>query len=407
MRAILVISISLVFNLVAAAQDILSGSEPGSGPVLFNSDEMVLGSGEPRKDLACSVTPWKAQLGFDMKFHGGYDVSLPLHEIEGNGNQLSILFRVTPKANQADPVYFVQHFVVPPIEENAGGYTRLEGRFDLGEGTFHVDWLMRDLKGRFCSVYWDTDASLASKDRQVSVALPPQAVRPLEAEQFQDEPPLPRVQDRALNVKVLMNFAPPNPASAALDPSDTLALVSILRSISRNPQIGKLSLVAFNAQEQKEFYRQEYSERVDFPALGESLKQVKLGTVDLSRLAQKHPGTEFLSSLVKNEVGGDPHPDALIFVGPKSLLDSNVPQDDLKQVGELDYPVFYMNYNADPQAVPWRDAIGRMVKFFKGREYTISGPRDLWNAMTEMVSRITKSKESKISGLALNPPHFE
>jgi hypothetical protein len=36
-----------------------------------------------------------------------------------------------------------------------------------------------------------------------------------------------------------------------------------------------------------------------------------------------------------------------------------------------------------------------MVKFFKGREYTITGPRDLWNAVTEMVTRIAKFKQTR------------
>ena len=43
---------------------------------------------------------------------------------------------------------------------------------------------------------------------------------------------------------------------------------------------------------------------------------------------------------------------------------------------EVDFPVFYMNYNLNPQQVPWTDAIGRAVKMFKGTEYTISRPRD-------------------------------
>jgi hypothetical protein len=51
-----------------------------------------------------------------------------------------------------------------------------------------------------------------------------------------------------------------------------------------------------------------------------------------------------------------------------------------------------MNYNLNPQAVPWRDSIGHAVKLFKGTEYTISRPRDLWFSVTEMVSRIVKSR---------------
>ena len=55
--------------------------------------------------------------------------------------------------------------------------------------------------------------------------------------------------------------------------------------------------------------------------------------------------------------------------------------------------MFYMNYNLYPQAVPWNDTIRKAVKFLKGYEYTISKPRDLWFAVTEMVSKIVKTKQ--------------
>ncbi|MGH9662249.1 MAG: acetyltransferase, partial [Bryobacteraceae bacterium] len=64
----------------------------------------------------------------------------------------------------------------------------------------------------------------------------------------------------------------------------------------------------------------------------------------------------------------------------------------LREVGEVEYPVFYMNYNFNPAANPWRDAIGNTVKFFKGQEYTISRPRDLWHAWTDIVTRVLKFK---------------
>ena len=84
--------------------------------------------------------------------------------------------------------------------------------------------------------------------------------------------------------------------------------------------------------------------------------------------------------------------DPVIFASPKVMLDANVPQDSLKLLGEVDYPVFYMNYNLNPQANPWRDAIGNAVKKLKGFEYTITRPRDLGNAWTEIMSRIVKSR---------------
>ena len=80
------------------------------------------------------------------------------------------------------------------------------------------------------------------------------------------------------------------------------------------------------------------------------------------------------------------------------MLEDNVPVDSLKEVGEVEYPVFYMNYTANPQANPWRDAIGVAVKALKGAEYTISRPRDLFFAWSEIIGRIVKSKSGKSTG---------
>jgi hypothetical protein len=316
----------------------------------------------------------------------------------GGENMLSIIFRVEQQNHRDQPLYFVQRVRVPSIEEDAKGDAYLQGAFDVGEGQYHVDWLMRDRTERVCSSYWDSEAAIVSKDRPMTLAINPGSIQPANAEQFKEEPPVQRVSNEApLNVKVLVNFAPQNSLSAALQPVDTSALVSILRTIVRDPHIGKFTLVAFNMQEQKVLYRQERADRIDFPALGAAINALNLGTVDLKQLGDKHGDTDFLTDLVRKEVVASPqnHPDALIFAGPKVMLDANVPEDSLKETGGVDFPVFYMNYNLNPQAVPWKDAISHTVKFFRGTEYTISRPRDLWFAVSEMVSRIVKSRNAK------------
>ncbi len=366
---------------------------------MMNTDLAVLEAQDVRKDLPCSVTPSKPVLGFDLRFHAGYDVTVPLKELSGSENKLTILFRVTPADHKDDPVYFVQHVHVPSIEDEAKGDATLGGMFDLGEGSYHVDWLMRDRSERVCSFYWESEASLPVKDKQIALEMPAGVVRHSQDEQFIEDPPVERTQSTGapLNIKVLVNFAPQNYDSPTLRPLDTVALVSILRRISREPQFGKFSLVAFNIQEQRVLYRQSSSERIDFPALGQALRSMKLGTVDLKRLAQKHGDTEFLTDLIKKEMGSEDHPDALVFAGPKIMLDAAVPQDTLTPIAtDVDYPVFYMNYNLNPQAVPWKDSISRAVKVFRGTEYTISRPRDLWFSVTEMVSRIVKSKHGRV-----------
>jgi hypothetical protein len=377
------------------AQTILPGSGPDGVAHIFNTDAAVLESQEPRKDLPCTATPVKPTLGFDLKFHSGYEVSVPLKELSGSQNLLTMIYRVTPAAHRDEPVYMSQRVNVPEIEENARGDAFLQGSFDLGEGKYHVDWLMRDRAERICSAFWDIEATVPPKDKPVALDVRPNTVLNSDDEPFKDEPPVSRAAADALNVKVLVNFAPQDSAAPALHALDTNALVSILRGIAREPRIAKFSIVAFNLQERRVVYRQEEAARIDFPALGEALHSLSLGTVDLKRLSQKRGETEFLTSLFTDELDGRGHPDAVIFAGPKVLLDSGVPQESLKRVADVEYPLFYMNYNVDPQAVPWRDAIGNAVKYLKGVEYTISRPRDLWSAWGDIMSRIVKSRLSK------------
>jgi hypothetical protein len=361
---------------------------------LFTSDAAILESDEARKDLPCTVTPIKPALGFDLRFHAGYAVTVPLRELAGESNQLTMIFRITPEAQPDEPVLLSQRMSVPNIEEDAKGEATLQGAFDVGDGKYHVDWLMRDRSEHVCSSNWDIQAALPPKDREMPLNIGPNVVEAADSEPFKQEPPIERVpQSAPLNVKVMVNFGPQNAYSAALQPIDTFALVSILRNVAREPRIGKLSVVAFNMQEQRIIYRQDASPQIDFPALGEALHSVSLGTVDFRRLGQKHADSEFLTNLITHEMkDGQEAPDAVIIAGPKVMLDDSLPPEPLKQIGDVSFPVFYMNYNANPQAVPWRDAIGVAVKHLKGAEFTISRPRDLFFVWTEIMGRIVKSK---------------
>jgi hypothetical protein len=380
-----------------AAQELISTAGSGGSVHLFNSDAAILEAGEIRKDLPCTVNINKPSLGFDLKFHTGYDVTIPLKDLAGSENQLTMVFRVTYENRKDDPVYFAQRVAVPAIEENASGPAYLQGGFSVGEGKYHVDWMMRDRAERVCSYYWDVDASLPTRDKQMPLDIASGGVKPEDSEVFKQEPPVER-ESAPLNVKVVVNFAPQDSASATLHPLDTNALVAILRSIAREPRIGKFSIVAFNMQEQRVLYRQDDASQIDFPGLGKALTSLNLGTVDLKRLSQKHGDTEFLAGLITKEVKDEKEqPDAVIFAGPKVMLDEGLPQDTLKQLSDVKLPVFYMNYNLNPQANPWRDAIGNAVKSLKGVEFTIQRPRDVFFSWADIVGRLVKQKIGKPS----------
>jgi len=307
--------------------------------------------------------------------------------------------RVTHKkadGESGEPQYFVQKVKVPKIPEDAGGEATLGGIFDIGEGKYHIDWLMRDRTDRICSFYWDTEAELNDRDRQITLEMAPGTVEAAHVEQFTEDPPVQRNAVRPLNVKVMVNFAPQNQNSSRMRPIDTLALVTVMRRIAREPRFGKFSVVAFNIAEQRVMYRQSSGDRIDFPALGNAIQDVTPGVVSVKLLENKRGEVEFLTDLIKKEMSSADHPDALIFAGPKYSVETGNPDVELKPiVGAVDYPLFYLNYNLSPQSNPWRDSIGRAIKVFNGKEYTITKPRDLWFSVAEIVNRIVESSQGK------------
>ncbi|HEY7211379.1 MAG TPA: acetyltransferase [Bryobacteraceae bacterium] len=390
---------ALCLAVSARSQILIKPVEAGDPVAILPSDMAIFESAEARKEIPCTVTPRKPDLGFDLRFHAGYEVMLPLSEVAGEGGTLTVVFRVRPQANRQGASYFVQHFNVPAVADDAKGDALLDGGVDLGEGAYHVDWLMRDRSERICSSSWDMEAELSAKDRDMDLFLPANTVKESPPEPFVNDTDVRRAArgETALTVKLLVNFSPQDALSSSLQRSDTDALVSILKAIQRNDHIGKISLVAFNMSEERVVYRQDTSEQIDFPALGKALQSVKLGTVNVQQLGERESETNFLQGLIESEVATPSHPDAVIFAGPKTMLKTDVPQEDLRRIGDVECPVFYMNYNLNPQAVPWKDSISHAIKAFRGTEYTISRPRDLWFSTSEMMSRILRSKRNKLA----------
>lgn len=374
------------------SQVMMPGLSEGGAVHLMGTDAAILDTEETKKDLPCAVTPVKPILGFDLRFHSGYDITIPLKELAGSGDLLTIIFRVTSAAEKDSPLYFSQKYNVPQIDEDAKGDAFLGGGFDVGEGDYHIAWMMRDKLERVCSSNWDVTATLTGRDQGMKLPIGRDAILASDEEFFKEEPPVVRIAaNDPLRVKVLINFAPQESFAAAMQPIDTSALVSILRNISREPRIRKFSIVAFNMNEQRVVYRQEDSDQIDFPKLGKAVASLKFGMIDYRKLTDPHSATTFLSGLIADELGHN-KADAVIFAGPKVMLDEQLPLDDMKELGGVSYPVFYLNYNLIPTQNPWRDAIGNVVKRVRGWEYTISRPRDLWTSWADVMGHISKMK---------------
>ena len=222
--------------LPGSAQLVLKPPAEGEPINLLPTDMSVLESAEARKDLPCSVTQRKPDLGFDLRFHSGYDVTVPLREVSGDGGLLTVIFRIYPEGDKDRASYFTQHIRVPTVDDEAKGDAALAGSIDLGPGKYHVDWLMRDRLERVCSSSWELEAALPAKDKPEMLFIQPDEIAQSAPEPFFNDsnaasPPPSNPQD-ALNVKLLVNFAPQNSESASLQRSDTKRWLAFSNSSS-------------------------------------------------------------------------------------------------------------------------------------------------------------------------------
>ncbi len=392
----------LVFSLLAPGQDMLTPAEY-TGVNIPLSDLAIFEADIPRDDLRCKVESTQTVLGFDMNYHSGYQAELPLADLFEGENMLSVLFRIYPVDQPKQKRYFIQRFRVPDIQRSEDddppqGSVMLQGTVLAGTGKYKLDWLMRDRRERVCANSWTFE--VGETDGVLPVTLAPGTVRQAPVHPFRNAPELdvPKAENTAsLHVKVLVHFAPLNIRSAALQPVDLAALASILQSISQDERVSKVSVVVFNVREQRVLYRQDSSSEVDYPAIGDAIDTLNQGTIRYSLLADKNSDTRFLTELITSEVSRDSDVDGVIFVGPKVMLEENPPKELLGEVGNVEFPLFYVNYNLNPRENPFRDAIGHAVRFFRGQEFTVYRPQDLFPAVRKMFNQIEDYKSKKLS----------
>jgi len=372
----------------------LTWSSPGEKRLLQSRLE-GLEAQQSRRDLPCVVTTPKPELGFDFMFHTGYQVEVPIREMAGDGNELTIQFRVVPQDRPDDPSYMVQRVSVPALEAHSRGEGKLYGIFTLGEGRYHVDWLMHDQRERICAMSWDLEAKLNSKDSQLRPWIPRalvQLLRPL----FASEPPLMRVPGNGSpRFSIIVNY----PSRALIDDHGLYGLLAILRQMGRDLRIEPYSIIICSFETQQVVYRQgNEGGGIDLPALGEALRSAKLGTVDAKRLVSTRSPAQFAADLIRQQLEEDKS-DALVVLGPKEGSETTVPRESLEPFDRPGKPAFYLSY-VTGQVSPWRDPISSIMKHLRGFEYRIDRPKDFFNAWSDVVTRIVQTKQTPQSSIA-------
>jgi hypothetical protein len=387
-------AIQLAFLTVMPSwsQMMMQAESPGERIRLLPMDATVLDDDENRKELPCSVKPLAPKLGFDLRFHSGFEAIVPYRDLSQT-NRLTVIFRVTPEEHPGEPIYFDERWTVPQVEEDTPGLGEVHGGFILGPGKYHIEWLMRDRHERFCSARWKLSADTRGRDNAVEVAVNSGTVIPESAEPFANEVVVKRPAEHALKVLVFLHIAPGTAGTADTRAEDNAALISIVRNIAREPRIGAYSIVAFNLEQNQILYRGRSSPQVDFHALGSAMNKLKPGIVDVRNILHGASGADLLGEIVDDEMTNE-RPDAVIFVGQRTATDRLHPHSPTIKPKAPDCPVFYLNYNANPFPITSTDSIGSIVKLWKGFEYTISKPRDVFTAWAAVMREISKRRTS-------------
>ena len=372
------------------AQRFLKPSSPDAPLVLPPGDEAVLESTELRDDLPCVVRQVKPELGFDLRFHTGYVVNIRMQGFSQGEDVLTTIFRVRSASGDSGSVYLVDHVRVPAAVEEREGDASLRGAFDLGQGDYHVDWMMRDRAQRVCSSHWDVSARLSQKQSPPSLQIAAGQVMPsmITADSL-GQPTWSRASDQQTGrrVSVIANLGSRGYGERGAMPAEVRAVVSALQTIGREPRIGGVSLTVVDIVGQRVVYRNG-SGQVDWTAIGESLKSVDSLTVNAKQLREKNGEAEFLASVAAQELGA--HPDALIFISPKLTSELRMPREVLERFAGEACPVFYMSIDADPAKDPFRDLIANATRYLRGVVYTIRQPEDLLHAWNDMTGRFLK-----------------
>jgi hypothetical protein len=363
------------------AQDLMAAG--GNGQVnLLPGDLSVLESQDRRKDIPCQVKITKPELGFDLSMHAGYVVTVPIKDLTRE-RRLLVIARVKNANNPSDEgVLFRQHVQIP--EDATEGVGEFDGRFDAGEGKYHVDWLMRDGGGRVCSEFWDFRVESPLKTGSAPLRLASGVVQPSARDPYTKEPQTGEKDEGLPKISIFYSVAGTKPGSALLEAGEEDALASMLRGILHEPGIGKAQLVAFNLEQRKVLSRQ--VDQIDLSELKRDLSQLKLGIVDAGALADKgaQEGT-FLESLLEEQEGSAA---AVIFLGPRVALPEGSSVFKKKGPAQMSIPVFYLSYAPDATQPPSDDAISRFVKTQQGKTFNIHRPRDFFVAWPNVIGKI-------------------
>jgi hypothetical protein len=358
--------IALLCAGVACAQVIL---DPATIPASMKRFTAPPGS----QTLRCDPSYMRPVLNFSFRFQAGYVVRVPMDQYQGPGHTWVVMQRITPEADPARVVYMADKFLLPDIPKTTmelpvvGGYL-------LGEGRYHVQWMMFDDVGRVAVKEWTLEAGRSYADRNVKIAMPPGTVA--ETSLRGAAATHPSDDAAAIRLTVLLDAAPMSSRRMRLRANDRIMLLGGLSALLERVPTRSVRLVVFNLDQQKELYRSADFTLKDLDSVGQVINQTELGLVDYHILQHPKGHLDFLAGLMNREVRESEPSDVVLVLGPKPHFTDKIPSEALEKIGGsprflyLQYQPFLQTRSELP------DTIRQAVKTMRGKTLIVHTPAD-------------------------------
>ena len=426
---------------------VFRGVAPGTVVLAFAGTLMAggSGSGSGAGDLDCAAVHSKPRLDYEFRFTAFQGIRLPAAEFAGEKPELRVMAvvrAIDPAAGE--PVITIRRVhQQPSVPQEADRSLRFGHRFAFGAGVYKMEWTVEADDGRSCRLDWRIEAK-RDRRRALPQPLAPGEVVVTGGTRYRREDSVIGA-GRPLRLKVLLNLDPPRrrrragsgrrgaggrgagggggrggggpragggrgggggPRSGGgrgrgggrgpgaggpgvggrRGAASPAYAIGVLRSLSRDPRIGQVALVAYSVEDQKTLLRHGFAAGFDYPSLREASQALDPHRVDYGDLAPESDNVFFGDMLVR-ELAEEASADLYVFLGPESQIGQKPPAESLRKIGEPAAPVFYFNSTRGPR---WKGLIGHSVKTLGGKQLRVQSPEDLWKAMGKMLGQVAR-----------------
>lgn len=310
------------------------------------------GPGAVRGELPCTVEVLEPELNFGSRFQAGYVARAPMSAHGGGGHHWNVVFRVTPREGNGQPVLFTDSIDLPDAPPDA--IEEVHGLFLLGEGHYHVKWSVVDDLGRVFRKEWDLEAKATGKER---ITMPSGTAGDLAWRPAAEAPA--SVYPRRVTLLV-------NVARTAGYP--WTRLLAVLGPLAERTSSASVRLVVFDLPHQRELFREDGFTLNGMNRLVHETNWLTPGSAGRAgEGAFEHQAGvwDLLANLVKGEIRSPEAADAVVFVGApwwiKEAMPSGFPKPE-KGMTPRFFSVHYSNIYARPfpgeRAGSWQGDIG-------------------------------------------------